>query len=140
MKFSPKWYSHKSNGPGLRYEIGVGIHSGALVWLHGPFPCGTHSDTTIFRNNLKKKLGRNESIIADCGYTDSKCVSKFQTSNKHKFRRIRARHERVNMIFKSFKILSSVYRHNLYNHRRYTFAIANIVQMMIIHEKNSFDI
>ena len=26
--FSPTWYSQKHNGPGLRYEVGICIHTG----------------------------------------------------------------------------------------------------------------
>ena len=36
--FNPKWYSHKFHGPGLRYEIGICIRTGHLVWVHGLFP------------------------------------------------------------------------------------------------------
>ena len=32
--FGPKWYSHKFHGPGLRYEIGIGIETGYIVWAH----------------------------------------------------------------------------------------------------------
>ena len=46
--FSTVWFGHKSNGPGNRYEVGVCIRSGAIVWLHGPFPCGLKNDLQIF--------------------------------------------------------------------------------------------
>lgn len=34
------WYTKKFNGYGLRYEIGVCIMTGRIVFLMGPFPCG----------------------------------------------------------------------------------------------------
>ena len=36
--FSPAWFSHKFHGPGLRYEVGISISSGYIVWINGPFP------------------------------------------------------------------------------------------------------
>jgi len=30
--FSPRWYTHKLNGPGLRYDIGLNIATGDVVW------------------------------------------------------------------------------------------------------------
>ena len=47
-KFWKGWYSHKFNGPGLRYEVGIAIQSGDIVWVHGPFPPGRFPDLTIF--------------------------------------------------------------------------------------------
>ena len=59
------WYSKKSNGPGLRYEIGVGIKTGDLVWVHGPFPCGQYNDLTIFKLGLANYLDKNELVEVD---------------------------------------------------------------------------
>ena len=59
------WWSKKSNGPGLRYELGVGIKTGDLVWVHGPFPCGQYNDLTIFKSGLANYLDKNERVEAD---------------------------------------------------------------------------
>ena len=40
LKFDPKWWSHKFNGPAVRYKTAVNIQTGNLVWTHGPFPAG----------------------------------------------------------------------------------------------------
>ena len=32
--FSSAWFSHKFNGPGLRYEVGVSIIGGSIVWIN----------------------------------------------------------------------------------------------------------
>ena len=45
---SSKWYSHKFNGPGLVYEIGLAIHSKQIAWINGPYPAGD-SDLAVFR-------------------------------------------------------------------------------------------
>ncbi len=36
MKFSEKFMSHKFKGNGLKYEVGVCIATGYVVWVHGP--------------------------------------------------------------------------------------------------------
>ena len=65
--WSKSWYSHKFNAPGLRYEIGVCIHTGAIVWVHGPFPPGDYPDISIFRHALIFMLDNNERVEADDG-------------------------------------------------------------------------
>ena len=56
------WYSHKFNGPGLRYEIGVCIISGDIVWVNRPFPCGMFSDYMIFKMGIRHYLKDNERL------------------------------------------------------------------------------
>ena len=55
--FDPLWYSHKFNGPGVRYEVGICIQTGWIVWVHGPFPAGDFPDIKIL-------LFRAERVIA----------------------------------------------------------------------------
>ena len=43
-----RWYSHKFKKPGVRYEVGVAIKSGDIVWINGPYPCGAYADIKIF--------------------------------------------------------------------------------------------
>lgn len=45
--FNKKWYSHKFKGPGIRYEIGISIVEGDIVWAVGGVPCGEWSDLKI---------------------------------------------------------------------------------------------
>jgi len=41
--------SHKYMGKSaLRYELGVDILAGNLVWIQGPYPAGKYTDITIF--------------------------------------------------------------------------------------------
>ena len=42
------WYTKKFNAHGLRYEIGVCILTGWIVWLMGPFPSGDWPDIVCF--------------------------------------------------------------------------------------------
>jgi hypothetical protein len=36
MIFFKKFMSHKFKGNGLKYEVGVCIATGCIVWIHGP--------------------------------------------------------------------------------------------------------
>ena len=66
--FNRRWYSHKYKGPGLRYEIGICIRTGFVVWINGPFPCGEWSDLKIFKAGMRHKLDGGEKVVADNGY------------------------------------------------------------------------
>jgi len=62
------WFSHKFNGPGLRYELGVCIQTGDIVWIAGPFPAGDYPDVTIFELGMMDSLDEGETVEADGGY------------------------------------------------------------------------
>ena len=65
-----RWYSHKHNGPGFRYEIGVLIQGCDIVWVSGPYPCGEWPDLRIARDALIYMLDEGEYAIGDSGYHD----------------------------------------------------------------------
>jgi hypothetical protein len=81
---SSKWFDHKSNGAGLKYEVAMALRRPAIVWIRGPFPASV-SDITIFRGGKSdepeedwdksslyfatKALGDRSRGIADGGYT-----------------------------------------------------------------------
>ena len=46
--FAKDFYSHKFAKAGLRYEVGVCIQTGLIVWINGPFAAGKYNDITIF--------------------------------------------------------------------------------------------
>ena len=99
QKFDQKWWSNKMNGLGVRYEIGISIDTGDIVWAHGPFPCGSNPDVSIFRKRLKLELSDGERVIADKGYTDDMCITPDTIlspipNDLHSL--FRARHETVN--------------------------------------------
>ena len=48
------FYSHKFNGPGVRYELAISIASGDFVHYKGPYACVERNDIQIFRDGLKK--------------------------------------------------------------------------------------
>ena len=65
------WFSHKFKRAGLRYEVGICIRTGHVVWLHGPFPCGKYPDLAIFNRSLANCLDEHEMVEADRGYKNS---------------------------------------------------------------------
>ena len=134
--FSPRWFSHKTNGAGLRYEVAICIQTGVPVWTNGPFPCGSWPDLRIARNALVDALGPGEYYLADGGYNDGKQWS-VTPSGQHDFidkqkATVRARHETYNKCLKDWGALRSKYRHKLESHGKVFKAIANIVQVVTV--------
>ena len=56
---------------GLCYEVAVGILTGEMKWINGPFPCGKYPDVNIFRASLLTCLDDFERVEADDGYYTS---------------------------------------------------------------------
>ena len=65
------WYSHKLNGPGARWEVGLCIRSRHIVWIHGPFPCGHWPDQKFFCHAMISCLDDDEKAEADDRYMGS---------------------------------------------------------------------
>jgi len=57
----PEFSSHKfAKKSGLRYEVGLCILTGDIVWINGPYACGHWPDLSIARdglNDAKNTLG-----------------------------------------------------------------------------------
>lgn len=131
--FNRKWFSHKFHGPGVRYEIALSAESARIVWVNGPFECGSNPDNKIFVGTMKKKLAAREKVIADKGYTDNRCVSSTNIVGKDRglHMRIRARHEVVNERIKNFNVLRHTFRHNVNLHVHCFHAVCEITAIML---------
>jgi hypothetical protein len=114
---SSKWYSHKSHGPALAYEIAIAVQHNNVVHINGPFPAGL-PDISIYRkeDGLKSKMPEGKYATADRGYlgepmlrTPNPCDTQLARDFK---KRSQARHETFNSRLKSFKILSTRFRHS----------------------------
>jgi hypothetical protein len=142
--FDPKWFSSKFNGPGIRYEVGVSIFSGHIIWVNGGVPCGEYPDLVLARSLYTSCIREDELTVADNGYRDDRYFVYPQLIRNQPdsdvFKTIRARHETVNSRLKAFKILSSTFRHSLDQHPACFYAVANIVQATIIYESPLFPI
>lgn len=134
--FHRRWFSHKFKGPGLRYEIALQIYPLKLRWIHGPYPCGSHPDNKIFTKLLSRIL-EGTKVVADEGYSHMACITRKSLQNKsvqlREYRKILARHENVNRLFKRFYVLSHRFRHPLHVHQKCFFAVSNIVALELNH-------
>ncbi len=95
--------SHKYAGKSaLRYELGVSILGGDLVWIQGPYPVGKYNDIAIFNKVLCHFLDPGERVEADKGYVRHpdkiKCPRNVgNTAEKWVMQgRVRARHKTLN--------------------------------------------
>eukprot|EP00804_Cyclotella_cryptica_P008160 CCRYP_004634-RA/>CCRYP_004634-RA protein AED:0.21 eAED:0.21 QI:0/-1/0/1/-1/1/1/0/100 len=66
-RFDKKICSHKFKSNGLKYEVGVCIQSGNIVWINGPFR-GGECDLNIARHAVIGALDEGEMVEADGGY------------------------------------------------------------------------
>ena len=139
--FDTKWYSHKHNGPGLRYEVGICIVSGHIVWVSGPHECGI-PDITIAREGILHILEDGEKIIADGGYRGEAAIwHKGHNQYSAKLEGVvRARHETANKKLKDFGVLTQRFRHHLSLHGFCFHACANLVQLIILHKLPLFNL
>jgi len=140
----PKWYSHKINRAALRYKLAIGIHTGWIVWVNGPFPAGEWNDLNIARHALVHFLHDNEHYIADGGYRDGGQWS-ITPTGRHDFADrqrsvVRSRHETINLKLKQWNILAVMFRHPLEKHRLAFRAVANITQLGLQTDRPAFEI
>lgn len=140
--FSREWYSHKLNGPGLRYEIGLNIASGDIVWAYGGYPWGSYPDLKLARECYVHAVGLGEKTIADNGYKDPKyfIYPAAYPNTAQSQSRIRARHETVNKRLKQWNVLVHAFRHDISKHIRCFHAVVNVTQIMIQSGEKLFDI
>lgn len=142
--------NHKTDSPGLGYELAVLIHSSQIAWTNGPFMASSHDGSIC--------LGRAKKLGADGKLSDEKYECLFdkipdgkrgiadqlykgdvrekisvrneldlQQARRFK-KRVRARHENVNARLKAFKILSDRFRHSIKKHQMVFEAVCVIVQ------------
>ena len=139
------WYSFKYKKSGVRYEVGLCILTGEIVWIAGPYEYGKWNDISIFRNALMTELGPAKRVEADDGYIGEpplhiKCRKIFANPEQTLFmqQRVRNRQETVNKRFKNWGILKQVYRHNITKHGDIFRAIVVITQLSITNGEQLF--
>lgn len=113
--FDRRWYSHKMNGPGIRYEITIAIKTGVVVSYNGPFECGRWPDLKIFQSKLLMMLGDGEKVIADGGYKgEPTIITPGKSRNREHYIQMgkaRARHETFNGRMKTWGCMKNTFRH-----------------------------
>uniref|UniRef100_A0A336L3F9 CSON015158 protein n=1 Tax=Culicoides sonorensis TaxID=179676 RepID=A0A336L3F9_CULSO len=138
--FDPSFYSHKFKSAGLRYEIGLCLRTGEIVWAHGGFPCGRFPDLKIARDLFVEFLDEGERAVADRGYQDGRYFLLPNANNKQRHATIMSRHETINKRLRHFKILDCKFRHDKVKHIRCFHSVVNLVQLTIKHEEPLFSI
>ena len=135
MQFNKRFLSHKFCARGVKYEIGVCIASGEIVWLHGPARCGEH-DISLARQAFVSFLNDGEMAIADKGYQGepkhikTPSIWSYRTEGEMATAHIAGmRHETVNRRFKHFQILTKPFRHCLMKQSSCFRAVAVVTQL-----------
>ena len=132
--------SHKfGKHSGVRYEIAIGIMTGEVKWINGPFPCGKYQDVTIFRESLVSFLDDFERVEADDGYEGEspfrckipKAVLTRPSEADALQKRVQGRHETINARLKAFAILRKRYRHDVTQHGWVFRAVVVLAQLSI---------
>ncbi len=87
----------------------------------------------MVRNGLKKCLGSDKFVIADRGYSDSRCIQlPDEHPPKHRvYETIRARHEVVNKGLKQFGVPSMKFHHELLFNGTCFLAAANVTDLIL---------
>jgi hypothetical protein len=140
--FSRKWFSHKFRGAGLRYEVGLNIRTGDIVWAFGGFPCGEYPDLVLARQKYTYSIRLDEMTLADDTYKDGDYFiypSRYPATVVQQ-KLIMARHETVNARLKQFGVLNQCFRHCIDKHRICFHAVVNITQLTIEHGNPLFSI
>ena len=139
--------SHKYAGKSaLRYELGIDILAGNLVWVSGPYPAGKWNDIKFFTNELAHCLEPGERVEADNGYVGHadkiKCPNNDcnPTENLAMQARVRSWHETFNGRLKNWGILEQVYRHDITAHGTVLYACAVITQLAIDNGERLFEV
>ena len=142
--FGKRWCSHKFKHAALRYEIGICIQTGWIVWVHGPYPAGQWTDLAISRDGLNQALGKDEMFVADSGYRDKNgwalTPNGYNTREQYRQAVSLSRHECVNRYFKVFAAFDRKWRHHRKKHGTAFMAAANIVQARIQLEPTVFQV
>ena len=133
LGFNKGFYGVKFNHSGLKYEVGVCIATGHIVWINGPFRCG-QNDLNISRTALLGALDQGESAVADSGYRGEPHhirTPQVGTEKEKEMQDIaRARHETVNSRLKIFNVLGAQYfRHEITFHSSCFRAVAVVTQL-----------
>ncbi len=103
----------------FRYEIGISLDTGDIVWVHRLYPCGSKPDNSIFTKGMKRALDPSERVVADNGYFDDKCITLDTIDSPIDsvlHFKLRARRETANKRLKQFSVLKAKFRHDLSYH------------------------
>ena len=122
-----KWWSHKSNGPGVAYELVTDPVDGKIRWINGPYP-PSKKDITILRGGKAREksewdrsalyfqVPNNVMLVGDSAYggqPDKVTTTKdaHGKTTKNLFARMKSLQETTFKRLKDFKVLRESFRH-----------------------------
>ena len=132
--FEPGWFSIKYKAAAVKYEVGVCIATGWIVWLFGPFRAGKN-DLMVAQRGVDLIVEDGERYIADKAYKSESAVNPYDAWNHDDrlyMRVVRGRHETINRLFKQFKSIANTFRRDPAKHGLFMYSIANIIQIGIM--------
>jgi hypothetical protein len=139
--------SHKYAGKSaLRYELGISIWGGDLVWIQGPYPAGKYTDIIIFNKVLTNFLEPGKPMEANNGYRGHADKINCPTNDANPMEnlgmqgRVRARHETFNGQLKNWGILSQVFRHHISLHGNVFWTCVVLTQLAIDNGEPPFGV
>jgi hypothetical protein len=142
-EFYKLWYSHKLNTTAIKYELGVHVKTGKIVWFHGPFR-GATADISIFRDSLMTKLVPREMVMADLGYCGTISILTAEKGSAYKeirrtpedkiFNSVRSKIERTIGRIKFFNICHTAFRNSLASHRSIFDVVCRLTNVNLIFE------
>ena len=141
--FGSRKYGGKS---ALRYELGVDILAGNLVWVGGPYPAGTWTDVKTFDDILSHLLDLGKHIEVDNGYISRadkvKCPNNYwnPTENLGMQSMARSHHETFNGRLKNWGVLSKIYHHDITVHGMVFYACVVVTQLSISNGEPMFEV
>jgi hypothetical protein len=140
--FDRKWFSHKLRTAGLRYEIGLCIKTGEMVWVFGGLPCGEYPDLRLARLLFTSQLQPGEKVVADKGYRDNRYfINPLDDPDSSILQKsIMARHETINRRIKQFHVLTDTFRHDIDKHQICFYAVCNLTQLMLLNGEPLYEV
>jgi hypothetical protein len=130
LPYDPQMYSHKTNKPGLAYEVALSLHESKVVSVRGPFKASVH-DKTMFNAHLRDLIPDGCMGIADRGYRGADKLStpnRYDTQDLSTFkRRARARQEAFFTRIKRFAAVRDQFRHKDLEKHQWTFESACVI-------------
>jgi hypothetical protein len=145
--FDTGLFAHKFKGPGLNYEIVLGIYTGQICRVVGPYKAGAMPDLKVSKEEgLVAKLRRHkEKCVGDGTYRNAVFINSGPGLPRELLdliKVVKARHETVNSRMKRCALFTCnrAFRHDIEVHGISFHAITNLVEIEIETESPLFSI
>ncbi len=144
-EFDSRHWTHKRNGAGIRYLFTTSLYTNKICMIsNGYYPSRNTDDVIAHKpGEIVSVLRRfHEKSFADAIFTGPEFITPNGTFSREQCLLLvaQARHENINKRFKEFGILQQTFRNHRDLHGLVVKAIANIVQISLMHERPPMDI